>query len=48
MLLSEKLRDANANLTLMIQADMLAYHEPGEPLQLGIPDVFVITSFLRC
>jgi len=24
---------------LMVQADMLAYHSPGEPLQLGFPDL---------
>ena len=27
----------------MVQADMLGYRKPGEPLQLGIPDVFVVT-----
>ncbi|KAJ6538480.1 hypothetical protein DFH09DRAFT_1263378 [Mycena vulgaris] len=32
-----KMRDINANITLMIQADMLAYHVPGEPPQLGQP-----------
>jgi len=35
---SHELRQANANLTLMIQADMLAYHAAGEPPQLGLPD----------
>lgn len=25
-------------MTLMIQADMLAYHKVGEPAQLGLPD----------
>jgi len=34
---SRDLRAANANLTLMIQADMLAYRKPGEPPQLGLP-----------
>lgn len=34
-----ELRAQNANLTLMIQADMLAYHVPGEPVQLGLPDL---------
>lgn len=33
-----ELRAADANLTLMIQADMTAYRAPGEPLQLGLPD----------
>ncbi|KAI0668912.1 Zn-dependent exopeptidase [Trametes maxima] len=35
---AQELRQKNANLTLMIQADMLAYHAPGEPAQLGLPD----------
>ena len=32
---------AGANLTLMIQADMLGYHAAGEPPQLGLPDMYV-------
>ncbi|KAG8731852.1 hypothetical protein FRC12_019527 [Ceratobasidium sp. 428] len=32
-----ELREQNANITLMIQADMLAYHDPAEPPQLGLP-----------
>ncbi|KAI0772469.1 Zn-dependent exopeptidase [Trametes elegans] len=36
---AQELREKNANLTLMIQADMLAYHAPGEPPQLGLPDI---------
>ncbi|ESK95098.1 hypothetical protein Moror_13830 [Moniliophthora roreri MCA 2997] len=36
---SRELRSTNANLTLMIQADMLAYHDPSEPAQLGLPDL---------
>ena len=36
---SEELRTLNANITLMIQADMLAFHSPSEPLQLGFPDL---------
>ncbi|QRV82109.1 Peptidase family M28 protein [Ceratobasidium sp. AG-Ba] len=32
-----ELRKQNANITLMIQADMLAYHDPSEPAQLGLP-----------
>ncbi|KAF9455933.1 Zn-dependent exopeptidase [Collybia nuda] len=35
---ARELRVAGANLTLMIQADMLAYRAPGEPPQLGLPD----------
>ena len=31
------LRKEEKNLTLMVQADMIAYHEPGEPAQLGLP-----------
>lgn len=34
-----ELRAAGANLTLMVQADMLAYRAPGEPPQLGLPDM---------
>ncbi|KAI5114624.1 hypothetical protein M0805_001616, partial [Coniferiporia weirii] len=34
-----ELRAADANITVMIQADMLAYHKPGEPAQLGLPDL---------
>lgn len=26
-----------ATIVLQVQADMLAYHVPGEPLQLGLP-----------
>jgi len=40
--LQGELRAAGANLTLMIQADMTAYRSPGEPLQLGLPDRWVI------
>ncbi|KAI9068840.1 hypothetical protein FKP32DRAFT_1600273 [Trametes sanguinea] len=35
---AREMREAGANLTLMVQADMLAYHAPGEPAQLGLPD----------
>ncbi|KIY73970.1 Zn-dependent exopeptidase [Cylindrobasidium torrendii FP15055 ss-10] len=31
------MRASDANLTLVIQADMTAYHRPGEPAQLGLP-----------
>nr|GAT44379.1 Zn-dependent exopeptidase [Mycena chlorophos] len=31
------LREANTNITLMVQADMLGYHAPDEPAQLGLP-----------
>ncbi|KIN93950.1 hypothetical protein M404DRAFT_1008654 [Pisolithus tinctorius Marx 270] len=34
---ARELRGRGANITLMIQADMLAYHAPGEPPQLGYP-----------
>ncbi|KAH8115109.1 Zn-dependent exopeptidase [Phellopilus nigrolimitatus] len=36
---ARELRAADANITLMIQADMLAYRKPGEPPQLGLPDL---------
>jgi len=45
---ARELRAADVNITLMIQADMLAYRKPGEPLQLGIPDVSVILSSFNC
>ncbi|KAJ4479204.1 hypothetical protein J3R30DRAFT_3882692 [Lentinula aciculospora] len=34
---ARELRSLDANVTLMIQADMLAYRKPGEPMQLGLP-----------
>ncbi|KAI0302649.1 hypothetical protein BC826DRAFT_1089747 [Russula brevipes] len=36
---AEQLRKLDRNLTVMIQADMTAYHEPGEPPQLGLPEI---------
>ncbi|KAI0946051.1 hypothetical protein AcV7_010132 [Taiwanofungus camphoratus] len=36
---AREMREKDANLTLMIQADMLAYHAAGEPPQLGLPDL---------
>ncbi|KAI0744832.1 Zn-dependent exopeptidase [Earliella scabrosa] len=36
---AQELYEKGANLTLMVQADMLAYHKPGEPAQLGLPDI---------
>ncbi|EPQ58122.1 Zn-dependent exopeptidase [Gloeophyllum trabeum ATCC 11539] len=36
---AREMREAGTNLTLMVQADMLAYHAPGEPAQLGLPDL---------
>lgn len=38
------LRAEGKNLTLMIQADMTAYHAAGEPPQLGLPDMYVLSS----
>lgn len=35
---AHELRAAGANVTMMIQADMLAYRAPNEPLQLGLPE----------
>ncbi|KAG6374045.1 hypothetical protein JVT61DRAFT_4685 [Boletus reticuloceps] len=35
---ARELRARDANVTLMIQADMLAYHAPNEPPQLGLPE----------
>ncbi|KLO16666.1 Zn-dependent exopeptidase [Schizopora paradoxa] len=35
---SREMKYADANITLMVQADMLAYHVPGEAPQLGLPE----------
>ncbi|KAI0632797.1 Zn-dependent exopeptidase [Trametes polyzona] len=35
---ARELREQGANITLMIQADMLAYRAPGEQLQMGLSD----------
>lgn len=35
---AQMLKDAGADVVLMVQQDMLAYRKPGEPLQLGFPD----------
>ncbi|KAK1924197.1 putative aminopeptidase [Papiliotrema laurentii] len=35
---AEKLYNANETVLYHVQADMLAYHVPGEPLQLGLPE----------
>jgi hypothetical protein len=37
----EKLYEDGADIMLMIQADMLAYHSADEPMQLGLPETFV-------
>ena len=34
-------------MTLMVQADMTAYHAPGEPMQLGLPQRSVHTCSHR-
>ncbi|KDQ06328.1 hypothetical protein BOTBODRAFT_39668 [Botryobasidium botryosum FD-172 SS1] len=36
---AKELKAADTNVTLMIQADMLAYHSPSEPAQVGFPDI---------
>ncbi|EKM52420.1 uncharacterized protein PHACADRAFT_260789 [Phanerochaete carnosa HHB-10118-sp] len=36
---ARELREQGANLTLMVQADMIGYHKPGEPPQLGLPNL---------
>ncbi|KAF8130298.1 hypothetical protein EV363DRAFT_1399468 [Boletus edulis] len=41
---ARELRARDANVTLMIQADMLAYHAPNEPPQLGLPEYTSDTS----
>jgi hypothetical protein len=37
----EQLYEDGADIMLMIQADMLAYHSSEEPMQLGLPDKWV-------
>ncbi|CAG8741276.1 9991_t:CDS:2, partial [Acaulospora colombiana] len=37
-LLGKKLYEEGADIVLMIQADMLAYHSADEPMQLGLPE----------
>jgi hypothetical protein len=34
-----ELRKKSADVLLMIQSDMLAYHSSDEPMQLGLPDI---------
>jgi hypothetical protein len=41
---ARKMRAAGANITVMIQADMLAYRAPGEPPQLGLPQTIGTTE----
>ena len=42
---AEELRGGNANMTLMVQADMTAYRAPDEPLQLGLPQRYVAVCY---
>jgi len=41
---ASKMRDIDANITVMIQADMLAYRADGEPPQLGLPETIGTTE----
>ncbi|KAJ7498595.1 hypothetical protein FB451DRAFT_1202442 [Mycena latifolia] len=41
---AKKMRESDANITVMIQADMLAYHAEGEPPQLGLPETIGSTE----
>jgi hypothetical protein len=34
-----ELRNKSADVLLMIQSDMVAYHSSDEPMQLGLPDI---------
>ncbi|RPD60843.1 Zn-dependent exopeptidase [Lentinus tigrinus ALCF2SS1-6] len=36
---AREMYEKGANLTLMVQADMLGYHAADEPAQLGLPDI---------
>ncbi|CAG8684229.1 10278_t:CDS:2, partial [Acaulospora colombiana] len=44
---TEKLYEEGADIVLMIQADMLAYHSADEPMQLGLPEWFVKSFHLK-
>jgi len=39
---AQELRETGANLTLMVQADMIAYRAPEEPSQLALPLRYVL------
>ncbi|KAJ7229409.1 Zn-dependent exopeptidase [Mycena haematopus] len=41
---ARKMRDLDANITVMVQADMLAYRVEGEPPQLGLPETIGTTE----
>jgi hypothetical protein len=38
-IISAELRKKSADILLMIQSDMLAYHSGDEPMQLGLPEI---------
>ena len=44
---AHKLSKAGANLTLMVQADMIAYRAPEEPPQLGLPLRYLLLPKLQ-
>lgn len=35
---AKQLKEGKENVRLMLQADMIGYHAPGEPMQLALPD----------
>ena len=35
---AKQLKEGKENVRLMLQADMIGYHEPGEPMQIALPD----------
>jgi Zn-dependent M28 family amino/carboxypeptidase len=43
---AHELSEAGANLTLMVQADMIAYRAPEEPPQLGLPHRYLFGANL--
>lgn len=40
---AESLRNQNVDVAMMIQADMLGYHSPEEPPQLGYTPSYAVT-----
>lgn len=39
---AKSLFEANETVLIQVQGDMLGYHDEGETMQLGFPDLFVV------
>lgn len=44
---AKRLRDENANVRFMLQADEVGYHAPGEPMQIALPDKYDTIEAVR-